>query len=67
LPVRVSGLYRVWLSAKILVVEDDEVMWMFLAQMRERVRFDVKTVLEAEAVEVLLMSHVEPVNQGEQN
>jgi hypothetical protein len=55
------------LLAKILVVEDDEVMWIFLAQVCERVRLDVKTVLEAEAVEVLLMSHVEPVNQGEQN
>jgi hypothetical protein len=50
-----------------LVVEDDEVLWMFLAQVRERVRSDVKTVLEAEAVEVLLMLHVEAVNRGEQD
>jgi len=52
---------------KILVVEDDEVMWMFLAQVQERFRCDVETVPDAEAVEALLMSHVEPVNQGERD
>ena len=60
-------MHRIWLLTKILVVEDDEVMWMFLAQVQERFRCDVETVPDAEAVEALLMSHVEPVNQGERD
>lgn len=44
--------------SKILIVEDDEAMRVFLAQALERVGHDVETASDAESADAVLRSHV---------